>query len=198
MDPITGGLALASLGSTALGGLVGGKASSQQYQAQQQMYYYQAGIALDNQKIEQQNAGYALQQGEQEAMQSGMATRARVGQIKAAQGASGLDVNKGTMPLVPAGQQQIGEIEQTTIRSNAAKAAYDYDVSAFQYGAQATLYDAAAANAAAAAPIAQEASILGSAASVGSKWLGFQQSGALPSFSQMGSAIGNATQAFGF
>lgn len=195
MDPITIGLSLASLGSTALGGIAGGKGQSQNYQAQQAMYYYQAGIALDNQQIEKQNEGYALQQGEQAAMQSGMRTRAQVGAIKAAQGASGFDVNKGTQPLVPAGQEKVGGIEQATIRSNASKAAFDYDVSAFQYGAQATLDQYAGTNAANAAGIAQEASILGTAANVGSKFLGYQQSGALPSFSSMGSGI---SQAFGF
>ena len=196
MDPITGGLALASLGSTALGGIVGGKGQSQQYQAQQAMYYYQAGIALDNQQIEQQNAGYALQQGEQQAAQSGMQTRTQVGAIKAAQGASGLDVNKGTQPMVPAGQEQIGQINQATIRSNANKAAFDYDVSAFQYGAQATVDQYAAANAGSAAGIAQESSILGTAAGVSSKWLGFEQSGALPSASSIGTGISNFVSGF--
>lgn len=195
MDPITGGLALASLGSTALGGIVGGKGQSQNYQAQQAMYYYQAGIALDNQQIEKQNEGYALQQGEQQAMLSGMRTRAQVGAIKAAQGASGFDVNKGTQPLVPAGQEKVGQIEQSTIRSNASKAAFDYDVSAFQYGAQAPLDEFAGTNAANAAGIARESSILGTVANVGSKFLGFQQSGALPSFSQMDSSVSHV---FGF
>ena len=189
MDPITGGLALASLASTALGGIMGGKGQSQQYQAQQAMYYYQAGIALNNQQIEKQNAGYALQQGEQRAMQSGMQTRAQVGEIKAAQGASGFDVNKGTQPLVPAGQEQVGGIEQATIRSNASKQAFDYDVSAFQYGEQAKLDEFAGTNASKAAGIAQESSILGTAASVSSKWLGFEQSGALPSVSSMSSGV---------
>jgi hypothetical protein len=196
MDPITGGLALASLGSTALGGIMGGKGQSQQYQAQQAMYYYQAGIALDNQQIEKQNKGFALQQGEQQAMQSGMRTRAQVGEIKAAQGASGFDLNKGTQPMVPAGQEKIGQIDQATIRSNANKAAFDYDVSAFQYGAQATVDQFAAANAAKASGIAQESSILGTAAGVSSKWLGFEQSGALPSFGSIGSSIGKFVSGF--
>jgi hypothetical protein len=175
---------------------MGGKGQSQQYQAQQAMYYYQAGIALDNQQIEKQNKGFALQQGEQQAMQSGMRTRAQVGEIKAAQGASGFDLNKGTQPMVPAGQEKIGQIDQATIRSNANKAAFDYDVSAFQYGAQATVDQFAAANAAKASGIAQESSILGTAAGVSSKWLGFEQSGALPSFGSIGSSIGKFVSGF--
>jgi hypothetical protein len=150
------------------------------------MDYYQAGIALNNQKIEKQNAGYALEQGEQQTGQVGQQVRAQVGQIRDAQSASGLDINKGTAPLVPGSQRLIGQEEQATVRGNAAKQAYDYDVSAFQYGEQAKLDEYAGTNAAQAGAISSEASILGSAASVSSKWLGFNQEGA---FGNLGSSI---------
>ena len=176
-DPTSAGLAGVSLVASMLGGATQASSIKEQAAAQAAMYNYQAGVAIRNQQLERQNAGTALMQGEEQAAQSGMATRARLGQIRAAQGASGLRIGEGTMPLVPESQRRIGSMEQTTIGSNAAKAAYDYDVSAWKYGTQAGLYSMAAMNTKAAAPLAEEASILGSAASVSDKWLQFSQAG---------------------
>lgn len=176
-------LAPISLGLGVASGIAGMIGSGQQSSAQAQMYQYQAGIAKQNQAIAKQNETYALMSGEQQAAKSGMATRYREGEIKTAQAASGFDVNKGTAVDVRAGQEKIGQMEQTAIRSSSAKAAYDYDVSAFQAGEQAQLYTAAASNVKSAAPLAQAASFLGSASSVASKWMSFNQSGALNNFS---------------
>lgn len=195
-DPVTAGLAGASLISTIGGGLIGAEAAKQQYGAESSMYNYQAGVALQNQQLMRQNAGYALMQGEESAAQSGMATRAQIGQIRAAQGASGLDVDRGTAPAVVRSQRRIGDIEQQTIRSNAGLAAYGQDISAYQYGTQATLDKMAAANAKAAAPLAETASILGSAASVSNKWLGFNSAGNFagltPTLNSWGTGISSA------
>jgi hypothetical protein len=194
-DPITGGLAAASLVSGIAGGVASAAGTAQSSAAQSQAYTYQAGIAAQNQLIAQQNESYALMQGEQQAAQSGMKARSQAGQIRAAQGASGLNVNTGTNVDVQKGQSQIAGMEQTAIRSSSAKAAYDYDISGFQAGEQANLYKMAAANVKSAAPLAEAASILGSASSVSSKWAGFQQSGAL---NGIGNAFSNATSGIGF
>jgi hypothetical protein len=191
-DP-TAAMGVAALAATAAGGIASATGQQQSYAAQSQMYTYQAGIAQQNQALAQQNATYALIAGGDQAAQSGMATRAKIGQIRAAQGASGFQVDKGTMPLVPAGASQIGSIEGQTIRSNAARAAYDQDVSAWQYGNQATLDKAAAANAKSAGALAYDASILGSAASVGSKWLQFNDSG---NFSSVAPSFTNIVNGF--
>jgi hypothetical protein len=155
------------------------------------MDMYQAAVATQNQQIEKTNAGFALAQGEQQQTVSGQATRARVGQIRAAQTASGLDITRGTMPDVPAGQEKVGLQEQTQIRQNAQKAAYDYDVSAWQYGAQSQLDVKAAFNTAAAQPLQSEATFLGTAASVSSKWLGFNQAGVFSGVGSGLSSLGN-------
>lgn len=189
-DPVSGavtaGLAGVSLLTSVLGGQAQGAAEKQQAQATSANDLFQAGIALQNQQIQKANAGYALQQGEQSAMVIGQGVRAQVGQIKAAQGASGLNVNLGTAPDVVAGQRKIGMEEQSLTRETAAKTAYDYDVSAWQYGQQNQLDIASAINTTAALPLQEEATFLGTAASVSTKWLGFNQAG---DFSGIGSAV---------
>jgi len=195
-DPVSASISAVLGGTSLLSGILGGNATAaaqkQQAQANVSMDMYQAAVATQNQQIEKQNAGFALQQGEEQQTISGQATRATVGRIRAAQGASGLDINKGTMPLVPASARTIGQEEQSQIRQNADTAAYAYDVSAWQYGAQSQLDTTAAFNTAAAEPLETEATFLGTAASVSSKWLSFNQSGV---FSGVGSSISSGISA---
>ena len=174
-------MAFAALAATALGGIASGIGSYESAQSQKAMYNYQAGIALQNQQIAKQNEGYALTEGEDRAAQSGMASRYRLGQIITAQGASGFNVNSGTNTNVQSGQQLIANTEQTTILSNAAKTAYDYDIGAVQAGEQASADKAAASNAQTAGDIGIASSILGTAGSVSSKWMQGTQSGLFPS-----------------
>lgn len=64
----------------------------------------------------------------------------------------------------------IAGMDQTAIRSTAAKTAYDYDVSAQTADMQSQMYKASAANVKAAAPMNTASSILGSVSGVASKW----------------------------
>lgn len=166
-----------SIGAGILGTAMSAGAAASQAQSQTAMYNYQAGIALQNQQIQNQNEQYALNSGEANTAQSGMATRARVGGIVAAQAASGFQVGTGTNADVQQSQEAVGLTDQTTIRSNAAKAAYDYDIGAVQAGEQASAYSASAANASAAGNLNVDASIIGGVSSVSSKWLQGTQSG---------------------
>lgn len=168
---------VASIGAGILGTAMSAGAAASQAQSQTAMYNYQAGIALQNQQIQTQNEQYALNSGEANTAQSGMATRARVGGIVAAQAASGFQVGTGTNADVQQSQEAVGLTDQTTIRSNAAKAAYDYDIGAVQAGEQASAYSASAANASAAGNLNVDASIIGGVSSVSSKWLQGTQSG---------------------
>lgn len=178
MPMIVAGIGLAAsvagAGLGAAGAIEGG-------QANKAMYDYQSGIALQNQQIDLQNAGYALQSGEQNASQSGMASRFQIGQIKTAQGASGTRVSSGTNADVVSGQELIANTEQTTIRSNSAKAAYDFTVGATQAGEQAGAYSSAGVNAVTAGDIGAGSSIIGGAGSVATKWLQGSQVGAFNS-----------------
>lgn len=141
------------------------------------MYNYRAGVAQTNAMIEKQNADYAIQAGEVKAQQEGMKVRAQVGQIRADQGASGLDVGSGSAALVQQSAKEIGAEDVAIIRSDAAKRAYGYDVSAYQYGTQESLDKFAASTSKTSGDIAAIGSLLGGASSVSSKWMQGQSLG---------------------
>jgi hypothetical protein len=174
-DPAT--LAMSSM-SLAAGGAVG-KAFGSWFggQAESNMYQYQAGVAKVNQQIAEQNAKYAVAAGEEKAQESGLKTRAEIGQTRAIQGASGLDVNRGSAVEVRASEADIGAENTAIIRSNAAREAYDYKVQGFQAGAQSTIYGMVAKNVVTAGNMGAVSSILGGASSVSDKWLQASQSG---------------------
>jgi len=172
MDPITA----ISLGVTAASGIMGGLSSRSQYK-------YQQGIAQLNAKINEQNAAYQRQVGEIQAQRVGMEGAQRMGQIRATQGASNLDVNRGSQAGVQASQHAIILQDQATTRANAADRAYGYEVKKTQDVAQAGMYGAAAR-------YALPASIIGTAGSVASRWMQAASVGAAPGGSGAGGWAG--------
>jgi hypothetical protein len=182
--PLTGAI---GLGATLFGGFEQAKGAAQLGAAQQSMYNYQAGVAEINAKIAKQNEDYERNLGELQAQQYGMAARGRMGQILSAQASSGLDVNTGSAKSVRESAGLVAHMDLDQIRSNAAKAAYNYDVQSTQYENQAQLYRMGGENAAAAAKINVESSIIGTASSVATKWL---QASNLGMFSLGGSSGG--------
>lgn len=170
-------LGAVGMGTTMLGGLTSALGSIFQGQSQQQMYNYQAGVARLNQQIAEQNAVYAEQVGEQQATQAGLQGAQRLGQIKVAQASSGLDIRSGSAAQVQQSQKLVTAMDLATIRSNAAKTAYNYRVTGVQYGAQAGLDTVSGQNAMTSGFIGASSSILGAASSVSSQWLRGQQLG---------------------
>jgi hypothetical protein len=144
------------------------------------MYGYQANIARMNAQIAQQNAAYEVNLGEVQAQQQGMKTKSIIGQTKAVQGASGLDLNSGSAMEVRASEAELGAADQATIRSNAARRAYGFQVEAAQDEAQASLYDKASTNAEIGGFIDAGTSILGGGGSLSSRWLKANQIGLDP------------------
>ncbi len=136
---------------------------------------YQAQVAANNQKTAMQNAGMETQSGEIEASNMGLKTRAAVGQVKAKQAASGVDVNSGSAPKVRAAVSELGTLDAMTIRSNAAKKAYGYEVAASSAGAESGLLEQESRQADSAAPVAALGQFLGSASSVGGQYGKYMQ-----------------------
>lgn len=173
-NPVT-----AMMGGGAIGQIIGGYIGAQgaQVQAQAQANsdifqseesQYQAGVANYNKQVADSNADYARNAGEVEAQQAGTQVRADIGNIRAQQGAGGLDVNTGTNVNVRMSQLEVGQENVALLRGNAARVAYGYDVQAYQFGQQATwdttassYYQQAASWAKTAGDINAEASILG-------------------------------------
>lgn len=168
-DPFTI-MAAVGMGAAAVGGVVGAVGAESKGAAQSAQYQYQAGIAQMNETIAKQNADYEFKAGEVSAQQSGMKSRAELGQAKAVQSASGLDVNSGSPADVRKSMIEVGQENQAVIRSNAARKAYGYATEAAGQEAQSNLYGMAASNSKTAAHIEALGSIIGGVSSVSTKW----------------------------
>ena len=152
------------------GSLFGGSAKADAYKYQSSMAWQNAAIAKQNQK-------YALDVGEQQAEKAGIAGAAQAGQIKAAQGASGVDVNSGSAKEVQTSQHLVSQMDLNTIREKAAKTAYDFSVQATNYENQAKGYSKAASNARTEGILGAVSSFIGTVGSVSSKWIQGNQLG---------------------
>jgi len=174
-DPAT--IGMISMGSTLIGGIMQGEGKKQSYEAQSRVYNYQSQVAKINSDIDKQNADYAINKGEQQAVIAGMKGAQEFGHIRAGQAASGFDVNTGSNADVQAGQRKITAMDMDTIRANASKVAYDYNVKSVEDINQAGLYTMASSNASQAGDLALMSSLVSTAGSVSDKWLSGRQSG---------------------
>lgn len=170
-DPVTATIGGIGMVAGAAGSLISGVGAVQSADARARMDQYQAGVAARNAQIALQNSEYASQKGEQDAQKYGMGAAQRQGQIVAAQGSSGLDVNSGSAKEVQDSQRFVTNMDLTQIRSNAAKVAYDYRNESINQTNKATMYLAGAADEERGAEISATSSILGAASSVSSRWL---------------------------
>ena len=164
-------VAAIGMGASVLGGVTSAVGSVMGGYAKSSMYQYQAGVSRVNQQIAKQNADYARYTGEFEAQRSGMKSRYEMGQTRVIQSGRGLDINFGSAAAVQESQAKIGQQEQTTIRSTAARRAYGFDVEAEKARTAASMYGKAAENEEIAGYIGAASSILSSASSVSDKWL---------------------------
>ena len=157
------GGAVAGGGMSALSALRGGDASAAQAR-------YQSSLAWQNYQIQQQNARYAENVGEMKAERAGMAGAQRQGAIVAAQSASGVAVGSGSAKEVQESQHLVTKMDMDTIRSSAAKTAYDYRLMATGEANKALGYEAAGRNALQGARLSAIGSFIGTAGSVAAKW----------------------------
>jgi len=138
---------------------------------------YQAQVAANNAILAKQQGKLDIQSGEIAAVDQGLKTKAAVGQEKAAQGASGIDVNTGSAPAVRAGTEQLGVLNELTVRSNSAKKAYADEVQANSDTAQSTLDTFAGEQATTGADIGAAGTLLSGASTVGANYLKLQNVG---------------------
>lgn len=172
----------AMVGGVGMAAAVGGSILSasgekQKAAATSQMYTYQAGIADLNRRIALNNRDYAITAGGEEAKRFGMKSAQVAGSIKAKQAASGIDVNAGSLVDVQKGQKQVSDLDMATIRNNAARKAYGYQVEAETASMQTEMYTAASKNSLEAGNIAAAGSLISGASNVSSKWLQGNQQG---------------------
>lgn len=165
------------LGSSLAGGLLSAQGAMAGGEAAQRMYNYRAQVAMINSQIDQQNADYELNKGEIQVQQYGMKSAQQQGQIRASQGASGIDVNSGSTKDVQTSQRLVSNMDMAQIRSNAAKVAYDYRTQSTYDQSQAGLDVMAGEDAMTEGRYKAAGSLISTAGNVSSKWLAGQQSG---------------------
>ena len=138
---------------------------------------YQAQVNRNNQILADQNARYAADAGAAQAQSQDFETRAVLGTIEAAQGASGFDVDSPTSRDVRRGAAQLGRLDAQTLMANAMLTSRGYSAQAANFGAQAELDKLKASNARTAGWTGALGSLLGGASSFSSKWNSFKTVG---------------------
>ena len=107
--------------------------------AEQAQANYQAQVAKVNAQIAGENATYAMAAGQEEAGIAGLQGAGQVGEIKAAQGASNIDVNTGSAEKVQVSARAQNELSSEDILNNASLSAYGYRAAQTSETAQAGL-----------------------------------------------------------
>lgn len=163
LAPIAAPLAIAGALTSAVGTVESGYATSN-------AAAYSAQVAQNNAIIANQNATYAEAAGEAQAAATSLKGAAASGKIKAAQAASGIDVNTGSAVNVQASERETNVLNTETVLNNAELQAYGYRAAATGYEATAGLETQEAEQAPIGAIIGAGGNLLSSASSVGFKW----------------------------
>lgn len=159
------------MGATAGGGILSAFGSISSGIANQNMFDYQSAIANINAQIDRQNAQYAIDTGNQQNLELGLKQGQQLGQQKTALASSGFDIRSGSAAQVIASQESLNRLDQTILRSNTTKTAYNFETQASTAEQQAQMYTLAGENSFQAGLIGAGSSILGSASSVSREWL---------------------------
>jgi hypothetical protein len=167
-------LAYASTGASVLGAGLSAVGSLSQAAAESGASKYNASIESQNANIAKNNAAIAGQAGEAQAFMQQERTRSLVGQIKANQAASGIDVNQGSAPEVRSSAASLGELDAMQIKSNATRQAYGYNVQSASDTASSGLSQYEASNANTAGAIGAASTFLGGTGNAGLNWMKYQ------------------------
>jgi hypothetical protein len=180
--------AILSLGATALSTGLGvvGMVGQQQAQAQaasaaQAQARYQAQVAQQNQEIARRQAADATQRGQVAEDNRRRQTALQIGQQRAGLAAQGTDFT-GSETDILGDTAAAGELDARTIRANAAREAYGYQVQGMGYANEVGLQYTRAANSTYSPNyLGAGASLLSGASTLADKWRRFQQND--PSYS---------------
>lgn len=170
--------AVLSLVGTVASTAVGMMGAQQQAKAQAQAAQYQAQIARNNAIMMQNNAQYERQRGQVEAQNQDMKSRAQIGAIEAAQGASGFDLDTSrSLVSTRSSAHELARLDTLTVANNAERRAGDFDVAATNQTAQAGMYTMQASQAKQAGQLGMLTSLVSGATSFGSKFADFSKAG---------------------
>lgn len=151
----------------------------QQGQAAQAAHNYNAQVSASNAAYAKQQAILAEQQGEAQAAYQGQVNRAQMGEIKSGQSASGIRMDSGSAEAVRESAKQLGELDISMVRSNAAREAYGHRVQAANEMAEGIMEKYAAKTSKKAGDLKAVSTFLGGAGQLVGNYAGFKKSGAL-------------------
>lgn len=120
------GSLVAGLGST----VIGAAGAIQQGQAASAAGKYNAQVADMNAKLADRRSRDAIERGQDEEQRKRLATSRMIGQQKAGMAANGVDLSFGSPLDTIVDTSVLGELDALTIRSNAYRESYDYQVDA--------------------------------------------------------------------
>jgi hypothetical protein len=174
-------IALMSLGATALStgvgvvGMIGQQnAQAQAASAAQAQARYQAQVAQQNQELARRQQADALQRGQVAEDNRRRMTAQQIGQQTAALAAQGTDLD-GSPTDILGDTAATGELDARTIRANAAREAYGYEVQGLGYGNTAAMEYSRAANSTYTPNyLGAGASLLAGASTLSDKWARYQ------------------------
>lgn len=175
MDPVTFSIVAATASA-----VVGGVSAYQSGQAQQDAANYQAAVARNNAILAEQYAQAEIARGRVLEDAKRQESAQRMGAVRAAAGASGLDVDSGSPLSLQADTAMLGEFDAQTIRNNSERAAHGYRVQGMNYTAQAQLDRMAGENASRVGALGMWSSIIGGASSVSDRWSRMKSTGVNP------------------
>ena len=136
----------ASLAMTGLAIAAQVQGAGQQAQAQQHAYNYQAQVARNNQVVMKQQADDARARGAIEEKQFRQQVARQVGTQRASAAANGVLVDDGSALGITEETERYGDFDARTIRNNANRKAYGYEMQGMGYGADAGLLTTRASN----------------------------------------------------
>lgn len=127
----TGGMGplYASMGVSAASSLATGYAQSRALKAKGS---YDESIANTNAAMADLAGKQTIEAGDIAASRKDLETRQKVGEELASEGASGVDVGSGSAALTRGGTGLVGAVDAMTIRNNAARRAFGYQVQGIQ------------------------------------------------------------------
>lgn len=192
LSPAT--IGTAALATAGVGAGLSAYGTYEQGQAESQAAAYQAQVAQNNQLIANQNAQYALEQGQQQVAAKQQQTAQLIGTQRAAVASSGIDPNSGSAVRLQSDSAGLGALDASQISNNAARTAYGYQTQGMDFAAQASLLQSQSSNAAASGELGAFNSIVGGASSVASKWLTGNLQGLWPSYQSYQTSNGSGAQ----
>lgn len=172
-----------SLGATALGAVTSAMGSIQQGKAQAAQYKYQAAVDRNNKIISDRQYQDAIKRGEAAEEDVRRKTAQIISKQRTGFASNNIDLGSDVVFDTLSDSSMFGELDALTVRSNAAREAYGYQVQGMNYQASANNSLMAAKNAKSAAKTSAFSSVLSGASTLASNYADFSKSGAIGSSS---------------